>query len=413
VKTTRSKKPILRKLNKQKKDDFYDKVDMKSLETKSSRSYPRGDESYRRRSGTEHYRISSNQHRSKRGATTCTCLDKGYHYNNLVMDTKFTGSVEKLYNLLFNCDFLELFLTNIEKCSDIKLGEWKPTQSNVLRRSSSYTMRLTHPIGPKSTKCFFEDECQHCDYDNYITNVTTTTTPDVPQGNCFVVKTRLCIMWAGANEVRVIVTCGIEWSKNAFFKTQIERGAVDGQRAYYKSLTKYIQNFIAMHPGEFQDDLGSPVPEMEQAAFEQSNIESVLAIENLRIGDNTQSSIMEETTFQHFFGSLSRSLPYELASYLQQGASLVVSVSQPANILSAKSLVFLAFFVLLVSHVQMLFQLRAINNQMSLGVSMPANQAALVELRKRWTFAMLDTWYERDDEALREYFVKKFGELTV
>src|SRR5437763_16788582 len=89
--------------------------------------------------------------------------------------------------------------------SDIKFGAWEATQCNVLRRSSSYTMRLTYPIGPKSTKCFFEDECQHCDYDNYVTTVITTTTPDVPQGNCFVVKTRLCIMWAGANEVRVIV----------------------------------------------------------------------------------------------------------------------------------------------------------------------------------------------------------------
>jgi len=67
---------------------------------------------------------SSNQqaiNRSKRGATTCACLDKGHHYNNLVMDTKFTGSVEKMYNLLFNCDFLELFLKNIEKCSGMLL----------------------------------------------------------------------------------------------------------------------------------------------------------------------------------------------------------------------------------------------------------------------------------------------------
>jgi hypothetical protein len=119
-----------------KRKDDSDRVDVNSSGVvQSARSVL--DESRERHSGTESYgsssvhrtysmlnnvQTSSGQQaisRTNYGATTCACLNKG-HYNNLVMDTKFTGSVEKMYNLLFTCDFLELFLKKVEKCSGMQ-----------------------------------------------------------------------------------------------------------------------------------------------------------------------------------------------------------------------------------------------------------------------------------------------------
>ncbi|RIA84039.1 hypothetical protein C1645_785068 [Glomus cerebriforme] len=189
----------------------------------------------------------------KRRPTQCACLKKGQHYDNVSLDTKFIGSVEKIFNLIFTSEFLKRYLTEEDKCTDLEIGEWN-TESSKWTRSQSYIKPLNNAIGPKSTKCIIEDECQHRDFDNYVTNVSTTTTPDVPSGNSFCVKNRICIMWAGANESRIIVTCSIEWSKSSWLKGTIERACIDGQQTYWKDLAQAIKKYIATHPSEFRDE---------------------------------------------------------------------------------------------------------------------------------------------------------------
>src|SRR5205823_1226122 len=53
----------------------------------------------------------------KRRPTQCACLKKGQHYDNVSLDTKFIGSVEKIFNLLFTSEFLKRYLTEEEKCT--------------------------------------------------------------------------------------------------------------------------------------------------------------------------------------------------------------------------------------------------------------------------------------------------------
>jgi hypothetical protein len=57
----------------------------------------------------------------KRRPTQCDCLKKGEHYEHISIDTKFTGSVEKIFNLLFTSEFLKRYLTEEEKCTGMKL----------------------------------------------------------------------------------------------------------------------------------------------------------------------------------------------------------------------------------------------------------------------------------------------------
>ncbi|CAG8702462.1 589_t:CDS:2, partial [Ambispora leptoticha] len=195
--------------------------------------------------------------------TECKCSVNKEHYENLILDSVFDGSVEKIFNFMYTCEFFKDFLVNVEKATDVNISEWKLDNSKKLNRSSSYMKKLNFPIGPKSTKCIFEEECLHRDFDSYVTIMATTQTPDVPSGNAFCIKTRVCLMWAGENKARVVITAAVEWSKSSLLKSKIEKAAIDGQKEFYSSLANTTRTYIAAHPAEFREDDTSVLPRLE------------------------------------------------------------------------------------------------------------------------------------------------------
>lgn len=104
--------------------------------------------------------------------------------------------------------------------TDIQISDWAPMSLNsqLLMRNMSYIKPLNGSVGPKQTKCEIKDETIHCDFEDYVVMLTTTRTPDVPSGGVFSVKTRTCIMWAGANSTKVVVTTQVEWTGRSFIK---------------------------------------------------------------------------------------------------------------------------------------------------------------------------------------------------
>ena len=82
----------------------------------------------------------------------------------------------------------------------------------------SYIKPLTGSIGPRQTKCELRDETAHCDFDDYVSTLTTTRTPEVPSGSVFSVKTRTCITWASSISSKVLVSTQIEWTGRSFIK---------------------------------------------------------------------------------------------------------------------------------------------------------------------------------------------------
>jgi hypothetical protein len=101
------------------------------------------------------------------------------------------------------------------------VSDWSPVSpgSKLLTRNMSYIKPLTTSLGPKQTKCEITDETVHVDFDDYISTVTTTRTPEVPSGGVFSVKTRTCVMWASPVSSRVIVTSQVEWTGKSFMKS--------------------------------------------------------------------------------------------------------------------------------------------------------------------------------------------------
>ena len=193
--------------------------------------------------------------------TRCQCGKDGSHYSEVAMEAVFPGTPEKIHNLIFASGFIKDFQredqkligactpfsfqlpilpyvsivergmsvfntdTNLRVVSipDLQISDWTPSANSrgnpkLLTRNMSYIKPLTASIGPRQTKCELSDEIVHCDFDDFVSTLTTTRTPDVPSGNVFSVKTKTCIMWASNVSSRVIITTQVEWSGRSFIK---------------------------------------------------------------------------------------------------------------------------------------------------------------------------------------------------
>ncbi|KAJ6530363.1 hypothetical protein DFH09DRAFT_1326878 [Mycena vulgaris] len=190
---------------------------------------------------------------AQRKATTCACGKEGSHFTETAMDTIVPGTPDRIYNLMFASGFMKDFMAVNQKLLDIQVSDWAPTTtgSRLLARNMSYIKPLNASLGPKQTKCEIRDETVHVDFDDYVSTLTTTRTPDVPSGGVFSVKTRTCIMWATPLSTRVIVTTQVEWTGRSFIKGIIERSAIDGQKVYHADLDKAMRVYIQEHQAEF------------------------------------------------------------------------------------------------------------------------------------------------------------------
>lgn len=168
--------------------------------------------------------------------TQCACGKNGKHYPEKALEMVVPGTPEKIYSLLFSSGFMKEFMTEDQKlfgafaafspifalifCVDIQASDWAPIEpgSKLLARNMSYIKPLYASMGPKQTKCEIRDETEYCDFDDYVSTVSTTKNPDVPSGNVFSCKTRTCIMWASLMSTRVVVTTQVEWTGRSFIK---------------------------------------------------------------------------------------------------------------------------------------------------------------------------------------------------
>lgn len=90
------------------------------------------------------------------------------------------------------------------------------------------------------------------DPQGYISDVTTTHTPDVPSGSSFAVKTRTVFTWSKSGGTRMRVTTVVEWSKvNRFLKSIIESSCLTGQKQYHTDLEAAVRSHIKANPEQF------------------------------------------------------------------------------------------------------------------------------------------------------------------
>ncbi|RPD82737.1 hypothetical protein L226DRAFT_541858 [Lentinus tigrinus ALCF2SS1-7] len=202
---------------------------------------------------------------AKNKITQCDCGKSGQHYPEVAMEAIFPGTPEMIYNLMFTSGFMKDFMRENQKLLDIQISDWTPTEDpKLLARNMTYIKPLNASIGPRQTRCELRDETKFCDFDSYVSMLTTTRTPEVPSGNVFSVKTRTCITWASSLSSKVLVTTQVEWTGRSFIKGIIEKSCIDGQKAYHVDLEKAMRDYIHANRAEFVPD-GVDVAEVEQA----------------------------------------------------------------------------------------------------------------------------------------------------
>ncbi|KAL0140368.1 hypothetical protein V8B55DRAFT_1506626 [Mucor lusitanicus] len=193
---------------------------------------------------------SENKNVQIKEQTECECSKTDQHFPTVVMDKQYDTTIETMYNLLFNSTFMNKFLCEVEKSTEVCIGEWSKNEGCVHSRESSYIKYLGGSIGPKSTKCYLKEEVLHLDTTDYVSQLTVTQTPDVPSGGSFSVKTRTCISWCGQGQVRVLVTVLVDFTKSSWLKSTIEKASIDGQQNFYKSLDAAVRKYLDSHAGD-------------------------------------------------------------------------------------------------------------------------------------------------------------------
>ncbi|KAK9241436.1 hypothetical protein V1525DRAFT_429177 [Lipomyces kononenkoae] len=168
----------------------------------------------------------------KHSPTQCACKPNE-HYDKVVCDSSFSVPIGRICALLWgeNTTWIESFMKNVLKVTELSTPTpFVPDSSGKKARTFNYVRQLNASIGPKQTKCFATETIETWDFENFVTVVVSTVTPDVPNGNIFVTKTRYCLTWGENNTTHVLITCGVEWSGKSWIKGPIEKGASDGQQ---------------------------------------------------------------------------------------------------------------------------------------------------------------------------------------
>ncbi|CAI2179135.1 14698_t:CDS:2 [Funneliformis geosporum] len=329
--------------------------------------------------------------------TICDCLKNKQHFDNLVLDTKFKGSVEKIYNLLYTSGFIAEFLTDLEKTDDTNFGEWTEYDGKLVRQAS-YTKRLNKAIiniGPKTTKFYVKDEVLHRDFEKYVSIMTSTKTPDVPSGSEFTIKTRTCIMMTATNKTRVIVTCTFEFSKPTWLKASLE-----DQIAYYKAVDTAVRKYISQNLSEFETSETSTSSIFNEAA-------KCEVVNN----DNFYATIKQKSTKNKKTLHLNEEVTTTNNNSITNFYQTVINTSKLTNILSVielrvpniETIVLIVIILTLIINVYMLISLKDITHQIKFIEQLSGQKDHIIEfdnihytliewlneLRKRQLFSIL------------------------
>lgn len=141
---------------------------------------------------------------------------------------------DKNYSYLY--DFLKA-----NNSSDIE----EPTNfDNINKRTYSYEKSLNIPGGPKSTKCYAEEDIINYDTHSHIMVISTTKTPNVTSGNAFATKTRYLYRWGPNNSCQLQVSYWLNWTGSSWFKKMIEAGAKKGQIEATEKMVDIINDYV-------------------------------------------------------------------------------------------------------------------------------------------------------------------------
>ncbi|RLV96476.1 Membrane-anchored lipid-binding protein LAM5 [Spathaspora sp. JA1] len=179
---------------------------------------------------------------------TLASFDK-YHTEVEIIDEIIDAPLGIVFSILFgpNTKFQLSFLESHDGSEVSPFDKFTPSEEDpkILERKYTYRRALGYSVGPKSTRCEAIETIEYLDLADYAVVVVTTTTPDVPSGGSFKVKTRYAFSWANDNKTNVVVTVYIEWTGTSWVKGIIERSSISGSTTTIKEMLQELRKEIA------------------------------------------------------------------------------------------------------------------------------------------------------------------------
>ncbi|KAI8902457.1 hypothetical protein BC833DRAFT_573606 [Globomyces pollinis-pini] len=201
---------------------------------------------------------------------SCSCLPL-HKEQKLAVDVILDVSVNQAYEMLYGYQstqegFLRKFWEK-SKYSEIAITDWvaqndesPPNQEKSskppkllselkvgLKRTLNYIVQLSGAIGPKQTKCYVTENIHNVSQYQLCID-SSTQTPDVPSGNAFFSKLRVCLLFETPERTRMIASCSIEYVKFSWIKMALDRAVPEGVKDYHTLLIKEITGYLADKP---------------------------------------------------------------------------------------------------------------------------------------------------------------------
>lgn len=160
-----------------------------------------------------------------------------------LLEETLSAPLGTIYSIIFEPSYLKNIITaqkNFDLTEISKFPEQPPKE-----RQYTYTKPLNGPIGPKQTKCQITETIETFDLNSHIHVVQSVSTPDIPSGGSFSVKTNFYLMWAESNQTKFVVSTFVNWTGKSWIKGTIEKGSIDGQKESIAVLISEVKNTLA------------------------------------------------------------------------------------------------------------------------------------------------------------------------
>jgi len=179
-----------------------------------------------------------------------------------VMDQNFKAPLGYVFKVLFGKN--TVYHRKIMEVSDgfdfTDYGLFqKKDDDEFPTRSFEYQKRLNFSIGPKSTTVKVTEYLKHFDVSDYVEVLTVTTTPNVPSGGSFDVRTTYVFTWAVDDMTNLKCSYWINWTSSSWIKGMIERSALSGQQKCAKDIKKIVDETIPSNSSSYIVSSTKPV----------------------------------------------------------------------------------------------------------------------------------------------------------
>lgn len=169
-----------------------------------------------------------------------------------ICQTTISAPMGTVFDILFGSNdtsFHSKFLETHDASEITKYDDYHPMEDDPtkLERKYVYKRALGYSIGPKSTRCIVSEIIEHLNFADYVVLLSVTSTPDVPSGGAFTVRTRYYFTWGEANTTRVRIAYHVKWTGSSWIKKMVENLTQSAQAAAAKDLIELLHKEITEH----------------------------------------------------------------------------------------------------------------------------------------------------------------------